>query len=198
MLLGEEGAGVVVMKRKAYGVVLSGLILGLVGAGCARKGTISPEFQLRDPEALDKKTASLLEDQDTAVVGVPLSLRQFGVPEYPGARPLFTEQMGSPDADGKFQIVQMATPDTPPEVAAFYERHLEKEAQRQPVAQGNSAMFVWYRGPRAGQSLLIAEDGKGQTLITVSRTTMSADNPLMLDTSTLRPEGQPSSERQER
>jgi hypothetical protein len=186
------------MKQMAYGVVLTGLILGLVGAGCARKGTISPEFQLRDPEAVDKKTASLLEEKDTAVVGVPLSLRQFGVPAYPGARSLFTEQMGSPDSDGQFQIVQMATPDSPPKVAAFYERHLPKEAQRQPVAQGNSAMFVWYRGPRAGQTLLIAEDGKGQTLITVGRTAMSTGNPLMLDTSTLRPEGQTSPDRQER
>lgn len=185
------------MGQKAYWIGLVGLMVGLVGAGCAQKGTIPPELKVRDPEALDKKTASVFEEEETAMVNVPLSMRDFGVPAYPGARSLFTEYMGSADADGKFQIVQMATPDTPPQVAAFYERRLEAEARRQPIAQGNSAMFVWYQGPRAGQTLLIAEDGKGQTIITVGRTVMSAGNPLMLDTSKLRPEGKVSEDRRE-
>jgi hypothetical protein len=182
------------MKRKGFYVGLALLAVGLAVMGCQQKGTIPSDLKVRDPEELDKATASAVEEVEEAVVGVPLSPRDFGVPTYPGAQSVHTQRLGSPDQDGEYKMVQVATPDPAERVTDFYQRELRAEVQRQPVSQGNSALFVWYQGPRVGQTLLIAEDGKGKTIVTVSRTEMNKENPLMLDTSTIRPEGKMPSE----
>ena len=176
------------MKQRLHGVVGAWLVIILVNGGCAQKGEIDPQYQLRDPENLDKDPASAIDTVGEAEVHAPIAVGDYGVPAYPDAQPIYTERLGSPEEDGEFKILQLATSATPEEVAEFYQQEVGDEAPRLPVSQRNSALFVWYKGPRAGQTLLIAEDGKGQTIISLNRTWMDPDNPLMFDTSTLRPE----------